>query len=318
MKQEEKQQHMLKTAKDTYGNITVISAEKNILHFTTEDKSITYTCHNNGKIDESVRWRRGHKPASKNSKGTKSAHKEEKAKAKKAANKSDRHDSMHQLTFEDILDTSPAADRNKKTDKSPVSGEPGNDSRIQEKPIVKKRHRRTKAEIEAEEKISEQDIPGKSSDTEKGFTNSPTDNIQEKQRKSLLEESRSSIHEPAANKKETAKKIRPDVAKAPVKEKADKKEGKSTPSTGQESRKNSNDTESDGIVFMRETPCPYKRGESVESVYSGRAYTVLSTLGNTARVVTSDTKSERFEFTICAADLKVSKKAPLILDDATT
>lgn len=284
MNQEEKQQHMLKTAKDTYGNIAVVSAEKNTLHFTTEDKSITYTCHNNGKIDESVRWRRGHKPVSENSKESGSAHREEKTKAKKTVNKSERHDGMHQLTFEDILNTSPVTDRNEKTDKRSVPRKASNNVRIQEKPIVRKRHRRTKAEIEAEKKISEQD----------------------KLKKQVS----------SANKKKTEKKTRTDATKTPVKGEADIKKKKNAPLTRQKSwENNSNNTGNDKIVFMRETPCPYKRGESVESIYSGRAYTVLSTLGNTARVVTSDTKSERFEFTICAADLKASKKKPLSLDD---
>jgi hypothetical protein len=58
MIQKEKQELMLKTAQKKYDkDIRVLSAEKNVLHFLTEELSVTYTCHNNGKIDERMRKR---------------------------------------------------------------------------------------------------------------------------------------------------------------------------------------------------------------------------------------------------------------------
>lgn len=64
MIQKEKQELMLKTAQKKYGkDIRVLSAEKNVLHFMTEELSVTYTCHNNGKIDEKTRKRPKRKAA---------------------------------------------------------------------------------------------------------------------------------------------------------------------------------------------------------------------------------------------------------------
>lgn len=59
----------------------------------------------------------------------------------------------------------------------------------------------------------------------------------------------------------------------------------------------------------------YKRGDSVESIYSGKAYTVLAVSDNMARVVLSDPKAEPFECTMCFADLKPSRKKPKTLED---
>ena len=101
MKQPEKQEHMLEYARKKYGKgIEIRSAEGNILQFFTEDKSVTLTCHNNGTIDETVRWRRGHKPTDKEGDG----HKKPKAAKRAKTEKSDTEpEEMHQLTFDDIL-----------------------------------------------------------------------------------------------------------------------------------------------------------------------------------------------------------------------
>ena len=116
MKQPEKQEHMLEYAHKKYGkDIKIRSAEGNILQFFTEDKSVTLTCHNNGTIDEAVRWRRGHKPTDKKDittageTGDKASpeadgHKNPKAAKRAKTEKSETEpEGIHQLTFDDIL-----------------------------------------------------------------------------------------------------------------------------------------------------------------------------------------------------------------------
>ena len=210
MVQEEKQQHMLEEAQKNYGNdIKIVSAEKNILHFMTDIQSITYTCHNNGKIDETVRWRRGHKPSA-------------------------------PIVNEDKI----------------AIRKPDNESE-QAETVKKKRHKRTKDKIEINadtENTKNQIIKGVNSN--KNRENTPLNN-----------------------------------------------------------KKTATDGSDEKVTFIHETPCPFKRGDSVESRYSGKAYTVLSTLGNTARVIASDPKTEYMEFTICAADLKPSAHKARILEE---
>lgn len=315
MVQEEKQRHMLEAAQEKYGNdIKVVSAEKNILHFMTESQSITYTCHNNGVIDETVRWRRGHKP----SEATKAssipdtnnkADEVDKKTIKSAKNRS-RHDGMHQLMFDDILGNSDNEDKI-----------PGKTSRTTEK---------TKKSSEAKNERSvdaiEEFMPAPVSENSTSVENKKTGKKADKKDTGKKTVSNPEAEQGKNQTSDTSKKKRRRRTKAEIEaERQDKGAVKQTnkeknpDKIGQNNSKIGHNDVSDNhdekVVYMHETPCPYKRGDSVESIYSGKAYTVLSTLGNTARVVTSDSKTEYMEFTICAADLKPSTHKARMLEE---
>lgn len=315
MVQEEKQRHMLEAAQEKYGNdIKVVSAEKNILHFMTESQSITYTCHNNGVIDETVRWRRGHKP----SEATKAssipdtnnkADEVDKKTIKSAKNRS-RHDGMHQLMFDDILGNSDNEDKI-----------PGKTSRTTEK-TKKSSEAKNERSVDAIEEFMLAPVSENSTSVENKKTGKKADK---------KDTGKKTVSNPEAEQgknqtSDTSKKKRRRRTKAEIEaERQDKgavkqtDKGKNPDKIGQNNSKIGHNDVSDNhdekVVYMHETPCPYKRGDSVESIYSGKAYTVLSTLGNTARVVTSDSKTEYMEFTICAADLKPSTHKARMLEE---
>ena len=308
MVQEEKQQHMLEEAQKNYGNdIKIVSAEKNILHFMTDIQSITYTCHNNGKIDKTVRWRRGHKPSAPivnedkitkrkpdNESDSLSIHKNESETDKKTG----KHDGMHQLTFEDILNESDQNNNRAKAVNEEQSGAP--DQKVKKQPLKKKKNA----------KNTEQD-------------DKPVDAIDDFMPVPVSESQIDILNNKQA---ETVKKKRHKRAKDKIEINADTENTKNQIIKGVNSNKsrvntplNNKKTATNGsdekVTFTHETPCPFKRGDSVESRYSGKAYTVLSTLGNTARVIASDPKTEYMEFTICAADLKPSTHKARMLEE---
>lgn len=315
MVQEEKQRHMLEAAQEKYGNdIKVVSAEKNILHFMTESQSITYTCHNNGVIDETVRWRRGHKP----SEATKAssipdtnnkADEVDKKTIKSAKNRS-RHDGMHQLMFDDILGNSDNEDKI-----------PGKTSRTTEK-TKKSSEAKNERSVDAIEEFMPAPVSENSTSVENKKTGKKTDK-KDTDRKTVsnpgAEQGKTQTSDTSKKKRHRRTKIEIEAERQDndIVKQTDKKENPDK--TGQNISKIGHNDVSDNhgekVVYMHETPCPYKRGDSVESRYSGKAYTVLSTLGNTARVVTSDSKTEYMEFTICAADLKPSSHKARILDE---
>ena len=106
MVQQEKQAAMRGKAVREYGaDIEVKTAEKNIFKFFTADKSITYTCHNNGVIDVSERMRRGHGAKSSDSKSdtvseTKTEPKKIAGKASKGTSNADKKPAAEALTPE--------------------------------------------------------------------------------------------------------------------------------------------------------------------------------------------------------------------------
>ena len=107
MRQEEKQVVMKAKAEKEYGlkNIDIKLAEKNVFKFFTADKSITYTCHNNGVIDVSERMRRGHGAKSSDSKSdtvseTKTEPKKIAGKASKGTSNADKKPAAKVLTTE--------------------------------------------------------------------------------------------------------------------------------------------------------------------------------------------------------------------------
>lgn len=315
MVQEEKQRHMLEEAQKKYGNdIKVVSAEKNILHFMTESQSITYTCHNNGFIDETVRWRRGHKPsettnASPVSDTNNKADEVDKKPIKLAKNRP-HHDGMHQLTFDNILGNSDSEDKiPDKTSKTTKKAEKSSEAKS-ERPV------------DAMEEFMPAPVSENSTSVENKKTGKKTDK-KDTDRKTVsnpgAEQGKTQTSDTSKKKRHRRTKIEIEAERQDndIVKQTDKKENPDK--TGQNISKIGHNDVSDNhgekVVYMHETPCPYKRGDSVESRYSGKAYTVLSTLGNTARVVTSDSKTEYMEFTICAADLKPSSHKARILDE---
>ena len=315
MVQEEKQRHMLEEAQKKYGNdIKVVSAEKNILHFMTESQSITYTCHNNGFIDETVRWRRGHKPsetsnASPDSDTNNKADEVDKKPIKSAKNRP-HHDGMHQLTFDNILGNSDSEDKiPDKTSKTTKKAEKSSEAKS-ERPV------------DAMEEFMPAPVSENSTSVENKKTGKKTDK-KDTDRKTVsnpgAEQGKTQTSDTSKKKRHRRTKIEIEAERQDndIVKQTDKKENPDK--TGQNISKIGHNDVSDNhgekVVYMHETPCPYKRGDSVESRYSGKAYTVLSTLGNTARVVTSDSKTEYMEFTICAADLKPSSHKARILDE---
>lgn len=315
MVQEEKQRHMLEEAQKKYGNdIKVVSAEKNILHFMTESQSITYTCHNNGVIDETVRWRRGHKPseATKASSIPDTNNKADEADKKtiKSAKNRSRHDGMHQLTFDNILGNSDSEDKI-----------PDKTSRTTEK-TKKSFEAKSERPVDAMEEFMPAPVSENSTSVENKKTGKKADKKDTgKKTVSNLEAEQGKTQTSDTSKKKRHRRTKTEIEaerqdKDVIKQ-TDKKENPDK--IGQNISKIDHNEVSDNhdekVVYMHETPCPYKRGDSVESRYSGKAYTVLSTLGNTARVIASDPKTEYMEFTICAADLKPSTHKARMLEE---
>lgn len=324
MNQQEKQEHMLETAHKEYGNgIRVISAEKNVLHFATDDKSITYTCHNNGRIDVSSRWRRGHKPGNTDNAG-KNGSEPSRTKTETVTDKisgtvpvgrnhiknadpaENKNEGIHQLTFDDILSTDKEMKENT-THKS------------QAEPEKSKRHRRTRAEIQAAQgKTGPNDMedrpvpasedfmnpPVKAEDSDIPETNGTDTAVRKKRHRRTKAEMAAARQVELAGNTNTEAELLPEHDQT-VNGVKNKKTEDPSPLT---------DTEDEKIVFDPGKPNPFSPGESVELIYGNHtAYTVLECLGNTCRVAVSS--GEWTEYTVAASDLRKSTKKARAIEE---
>ena len=273
------QEKLRELAEKEYGkDIEIKKAEGNEIKFYTQDKIITLTYHaedSGENYEKEERWRRGHKPA-------------------KDENEDSFNGGMHQLTFNDILGISGTA-----------NGQ--NDSRNDQK--------------NDESKKESENISAKASDNSVEATVEKTVDTEKKG----TEENRDIVSvndtagEPVKKKRHRRTKAEMEAARAAEKEADNEKKevkGNNIEKTeenallNEEKKAEDDETEeTEHIVFKHETPCPFKRGDSVESRYTKKAYTVLSTQGNTVRVILTDEKEGWSECTMCASDLKESKKA---------
>lgn len=277
MQQPEKQEHMLKYAHEKYGNdIEIKSAEKNVLKFFTEDMSVTLTCGNTGKITEKTRMRRGH------------AEKTE-GKPKKV------HDGMHQLTFEEVFKND--------TEKQKKDNEQSADVKL-------KRHRRTKAEMEAARAEAAKTVDDISSDKPKRHRRTKAEmeaaRAAESKTKEELQADKPKRHRRTKAEIEAAKAVQqtnPDTDSDKIPESAT---SEAIPDDG------ANEDTGEDIKAKEASPCPFVVGECVEAKNFSRVFTVLETDQNVVRVLDNSSGSD---YTMAVADLKHSNKKPKIIDE---
>ena len=314
---------MLEEAQKNYGNdIKIVSAEKNILHFMTDIQSITYTCHNNGKIDKTVRWRRGHKPSAPivnedkitkrkpdNESDSLSIHKNESETDKKTG----KHDGMHQLTFEDILNESDQNNNRAKAVNEEQSGAP--DQKVKKQPLKKKKNAKNTEQDDKPVDAIDDFMPAPVSESQIDILNDNKQADTKITEENILSEQAGTVKKKRHKRTKDKTEINADTENTKNQIIKEVNSNKNRENTLLNNKKTAIDGSDEKVTFTHETPCPFKRGDSVESIYSGKAYTVLSTLGNTARVIASDPKTEYMEFTICAADLKPSTHKARILEE---